>query len=134
MISIQQLLGCNYNRDGSSPEDGFNCYTLASYVRRNLYGLDTPVLAMEGFSADWAEASFRERQSDWEITTSPVAGDLVVMRVSFRKFWHHCGVWLETDQVLHAYEGPNGFGSITASKLPALQRVFAEIGFARWQH
>ena len=71
---------------------------------------------------------------DWQITTSPAAGDLVVMRLPVRKSWHHCGILIESGQVLHAYEGPSSAGRIVAQKPAALLRLFAEVAYAKWLH
>jgi len=131
-MTLEDLLAVPYNREGDSPETGFNCYTLVSYVRKNFFDLPTPELVFDGFTPEQSGAVLKQQEPLWVVTQEPVPGDLMVMKHVSHFFWHHCGVVLSEGRVIHACNMNKGYGRILIQSAAAASRSFAEVCFAKW--
>ena len=131
-MELADLLAVPYNRHGSSPDTGFNCYTLAKYVRHRFFTLYSPPIDLHDFTEEEGSAVIVDWGPHWQETDTPEAGDWVFMRGAGKQTWHHCGVLLDNDQVIHAYEFGGLHGKVMIHSLPILRRRFEAITFARW--
>lgn len=108
-----ELVGVHYARGGSSPEQGFDCFTLMAYVREQWFGRRSPVGALphRALPSPLLCAVMIRRMlggpdpaaSAWERCE---AAEGVAVALGRRRFGrlHHCGV-LVAGGVLHALEG-----------------------------
>lgn len=108
-----ELLGVRYLRGGDSPLTGFDCFTLAAFVRWHWFGLATPLgqwptrpLSTAALCALMIRRALgRESEASWpwqRIEAAP--GCVVALGRARHGRLHHCGVWLEARGVLHALE------------------------------
>ena len=132
------LIGVPYLRGGNSPREGFDCWALVEFVRREYYGLPSPLIdarARIGLAAlktiEAAKAS-----GEWsEIDAPGVAGSVVGMAFAGRLFLHHVGVSLGELGVLHAWSGilSSGRGSVTLTPWPRLVERFKVVEVYTWR-
>lgn len=103
---INSLLGRPYERGGQGP-DTFDCYGLARYLQRELWGLDMPAFYMPGeagrFTIAGAISAHPERKN-WIEVARPKDGDLVSM--AKQNLGYHIGqyVALEGGLIVHTLE------------------------------
>jgi hypothetical protein len=111
------LVGTPYVRGAVTPETGFDCFTLAAFVRWHYYGRHTPIAVQLPkphrnpimHCALVIRRMLGGRRADalappWQSIATPHAGCMVALgRTSFGPL-HHCGVWVQGG-VLHALEG-----------------------------
>lgn len=128
-----ELLEVPYNTRGTSPEEGFNCYSLVCYVRETYFNLPTPCLEVSSFDKDDVSRTLQDQEKEWELVSEPEPGDVVVMRSQGASFWHHCGVYLGDGHVIHAFGNNSNVGRIVFTPLTVLKRIFKDLGFARWR-
>lgn len=102
------LIGTPYVRFGSDPRVGFDCFGLVRYVRREYFGLDTPI-AGTARAPEIAILASRLLLC-WRETVAPGApGDVAAMAAAHGRALHHVGVVLD-DGVLHAWCGLSARG------------------------
>lgn len=127
------LVGTPYVRGGVTPEIGFDCFTLMSYVRWHWFGRTTPFAGIPARKLTTPQACalgirralgrHREQLSPWHACTR-VEGCAVALGHMRLGRLHHCGVWFEGG-VLHAME-LLGVCWTPAERLPGL---FARVEF-----
>jgi len=106
------LVGTPYVRGGVTPETGFDCYTLMSYVRWHWFERETPWAGIPARKLSSAQAcalgirralGAHETLTPWQRLDEPREGCAVALGRAKLARLHHCGVWIEGG-VLHAYE------------------------------
>jgi len=108
----ESLVGVPYKRGGTSPAEGFDCFTLLEYVRRVYYGTKTPHAGIPAAEIPSAQACAlaiyratggREHMPSPWVQTDPVDGCAVALARSKYRRLHHCGVLVDS-YVMHALE------------------------------
>jgi hypothetical protein len=128
------LVGTRYAVGGQTPRDGFDCFTLARYVRRHCYGRETPTGGVPVEAMKRAQASAfaiyratggRERIAPpWIELAHDAEGCMVGLgRWRLRRL-HHCGVVVGSG-VLHAMTGCG----VVWTPLARLRDIFARVEF-----
>lgn len=106
IIRAGEFVGVPYRLHGETPE-GWDCLGLVKYLRRELFGLDTPPWSApygmaEALGAKAADDKIRAGLAQWErVEVRPGAVLL------FRRFGHAChvGLALGHGQFIHAEQG-----------------------------
>lgn len=112
LASPLDLIGAPYLRGGVTPEAGFDCYTLAAYVRWHWFTRPTPGGEIPSPQLSCAQACARGIRrafggrhgelSKWQ-ACAPAPGCIVALGRSRLSPLHHCGVWINGG-VLHAFD------------------------------
>jgi len=103
VVEAMNHLGIKYRFGGNSPDKGFDCSGLVSYVAAQSLGLQLPRSAAE--MAAWAPEIDR---------TELVAGDLVFFNTMNRKY-SHVGIYVGEDQFVHS-PSPGGVVRVDSMK------------------
>lgn len=119
------LIGAPYVRLGDGPR-GFDCFGLIVYVRREFFGLRTPVVGTP--REPQAAILANTLTGAWRQVEPPgVPGDVAVMACATIHGPHHVGIVL-TEGVLHAWQGsPRGGGGVMLTPWRALRAVFPRV-------
>lgn len=142
MISHQSspldLIGVPYLRGGVSPSEGFDCWSLVDYVRRQFFGLPSPLVdarARAGLASIRTLEAARASAQWIQIVPPGDPGCVVGMAFAGRLFLHHVGVSLGPLGVLHAWAGiiSNGRGSVTLTPWDRLADRFKVIEVYLWR-
>jgi len=127
------LVGVPYVRGGVTPEAGFDCFSLMSYVRWHWFERVTPWAGIPARKLTSTQAcaygirralGAHETLAPWHRLGEPSAGCVVALGRARLARLHHCGVWIEGG-VLHAYESL-GVVWTPRARLPEL---FARVEF-----
>lgn len=134
LSSPLDLIGVPYVRGGVTPEIGFDCYTLMSYVRWHWFERRTPYAGIPARKLTTAQlcaigisrALGRHRAivSPWRPSAAPIEGCAVALGRAQLARLHHCGVWIEGG-VLHAYESIG----VTWTPHARIGELFARVEF-----
>src|SRR5262245_10181805 len=94
--AVERLLGKRWERNASGP-DRFDCYGLAVYLERELFGRDMlPIVdAPESPSAVARMVAAHPANQQWQRVAKPVDGALVLMAHNLHPW--HLGVYLAID-------------------------------------
>lgn len=97
------LIGLPYKANGLTP-DGFNCWGLIYYVRKNYFDVPLPLIPIgdDETCRDIFEA--KVSSGHWVQSKTPTHGDAVLMRDGRSP---HVGIYLDLDGggILHSLEG-----------------------------
>jgi cell wall-associated NlpC family hydrolase len=132
------LIGVPYVIGGSSPSAGFDCWGLVEYVRREYFGLVSPLVEQSeraGLHALHTIAAAK-RSPQWERIDPPGdPGAVVGMSFAGKLFLHHVGVSLGARGVLHAWSGvlAGGRGSVTLTPWLRMQDRFQVVEVYTWR-
>ena len=96
-IESMSLIGINYRRGGSSPENGLDCSGLVRYVFREAHGTELPRT-----SAEISKMGESVEKKDLQ------PGDLVFFN-TLRKAFSHVGIYLGDNKFIHA---PSSGGAV----------------------
>lgn len=128
-----QLVGTPYKRGGTTPADGFDCFTLLEYVRRTYYKRATPNAGIPADDIPSPQAAAlaiyralggREHMpSPWR-EVEPADGCAVALGRSRYGRLHHCGVLLDVG-ILHALEG----AGVVYTPLARAPMLYARVEF-----
>ena len=127
------LVGCPFVLDGASPQ-GFDCWGLIEYVRREAFGLPTPIVepvTHEARDVMIATRATIERGAWCEVHPPGRPGDVVGMARKSRGELHHVGVVIEGG-VLHAFSGDRLTGSVILTPFERLGLYFRQLEVYRW--
>lgn len=132
------LLGKPYVLHGTDPAVGFDCWTLVEYVRRECFGLATPLARGDAFELPENKFVALNRALSvigaaqdcgaWQRVETGAPGDVVGLSLSERIPLHHVGVLLPQG-VLHAWAGVGrvGIGSVILTPFARLSPLFAQV-------
>lgn len=132
IVGPKSLVGLPYNLLGQSPETGFNCYSLVCYVREFHFGLRTPSLSFVTLDDGEVMPILRAQREFWQPVGEAQPGNIVAMRLPTQDGFHHCGVYLGDNQVLHANRLSGLGGRVVISTIEALRRIYAEVEILEW--
>lgn len=111
----------------SEPPSSFDCYSLVEFVRRECFGLPTPIpYAVESLVSPndvgrvWLTV---EHMDVWQPVKEPVDGDIVKLERA------HVGVYC-CGAVLHAWRA-SGRGSVVLTNRRVIDRLFSMCQFMR---
>lgn len=124
MHNIANYIGIPYQVKARS-ETAVDCWGLLCMFYKNELGIDLPQYTVqydtatpEGFKQLAEVVATGRLDSEWEKVTELAFGDVLLFRVQGLPI--HCGVFLETDEFLHAFHGRNScverLSSITWAK------------------
>lgn len=109
MVNIEKYIGIPYVAKARS-ETASDCWGLLCMFYKNELGIDLPAYTVEydtetpeGFKQLAEVVATGCLDSQWEKVTELQFGDVLLFRV--QGFPIHCGVFLETDEFLHAFHG-----------------------------
>lgn len=105
-VSWAHLIGCPLD-DQPNPPQSFDCYTLVTYVRREFYGLDTPLVVPEEMVTIENLSMLLKlhlEKSVYVPTDAPKLGDIVLFNE------HHIGVVVDGGVLSTFYV--SGIGSV----------------------
>jgi cell wall-associated NlpC family hydrolase len=127
------LVGTPYHRGGMDPVQGFDCFTLLEYVRREFYGRDTPTAGIPAADLTSAQAAalgiyralggHEHTPGPW-VSCDPVDGCAVALGRTRHGRLHHCGVLVE-NQVMHAMESVG----VALSPIERIFYLYARVEF-----
>lgn len=125
-MNPRELIGVPYVRSGEDRR-GFDCFGLIVYVRRECFGLRTPIAG----TPREAEAAILASTltGAWREVGAPgVPGDVALMASARAHAPHHVGIVL-TEGVLHAWQGssPRGGGSVMLTPWRAVRAAFQRV-------
>ena len=105
-MKASDYVGTPYSNTGKTPKEGLDCFTLVVHARKELYGMDTPSALHKLTTKVGGLREIKRQQAmpEWKATKYPNPGDIVLMKTHPHKAWHHIGVLIEDDLVLHAIE------------------------------
>lgn len=97
------LIGIPYKIDGMTPE-GFNCWGLIYYVRKNFFDVALPLIPIGDDETCRDVFKAKVNAGHWEAVAIPGHGDPVLMRDGNAS---HVGIYLDLDGggILHSLEG-----------------------------
>jgi cell wall-associated NlpC family hydrolase len=127
------LIGIPYLRGAETPRDGFDCFTLVRYVRKNWFSRATPTggipaeqltSARKAALAVFLAFDGKERiDSPW-LECDPCDGCVVALGVWKVSRLHHCGVIIR-DGVLHALPT----AGVVFTPMRRLREMYARVEF-----
>jgi hypothetical protein len=107
------LVGTRYMRGGSTPAEGFDCFTLLRYVREHFFSRKTPIVGVPSAMLSSTQAAAfviertlsgpEKRTTPWA-SCAPAQGCAVALAEHKVSRLHHCGVVCDAG-VLHSLEG-----------------------------
>jgi cell wall-associated NlpC family hydrolase len=128
-----ELIGTPFELGGTTPA-AFDCWGLVEYVRRESFGLATPIVELaEDHGTYAAVRAIDASRKHWQKLAAPGRpGDVVGMARRSSGPLHHVGVALEHG-VLHAYRGETGVGgSVLFTPWARLVFTFPLVEVFRW--
>lgn len=132
---LNGLLGKPY-QEGNTP-DAFDCYRLWMHVRRELFGVDEPLIETpERYDMKWTMRTIQDqmRQGGWkEIEPHPVFGainlpDGATALMAGSRAFHHLGIWLKKERGVIHTDKPDG---VVITPLHLLCAIWPRIVFLR---
>jgi cell wall-associated NlpC family hydrolase len=132
------LIGIPYASGGANPAAGFDCWGLVEYVRRECYGLNSPLVTDDERSGVRAlrTIEFAKKNGQWFLIDPPGdPGSVVGMSFMDGARLHHVGVSLGARGVLHAWCGvlSRGRGSVTLTPWARLRDIFKVVEVYTWR-
>jgi cell wall-associated NlpC family hydrolase len=134
-MNPRALIGIPFQFGADGPA-AFDCWGLVKYVRREAFGLETPVVGLEAYrDARMAIAAIdaTRRELHWLRVAAPgAAGDVAGLARRRGGPLHHVGIVLDGG-LLHAYQGEaRAGGSVLYSPWERLAVHFPTIEVYRW--
>lgn len=126
------LIGAPYELDAAGP-GAFDCWGLIEYVRRECYGLATPIEAPADHAprAVMAAITATIAAGSWRRVDPPGApGDVVGLARKPRGELHHVGVVIPGG-VLHAFSD-GSTGSVVLTPFDRLRLFFPQVEVFQW--
>jgi cell wall-associated NlpC family hydrolase len=127
-----RLIGIPYVRGAADPAVGFDCWTLVEYVRREYFGLATPLVS-PGYRSGAGMIADAQASGHWHKLSVASPGAVVGMAMAKRLPLHHVGVAIEGG-VLHAWNGYSAnAGSVMLTPWTHLKPMFARAEVYEWR-
>lgn len=125
---IQKWLGAPWVDRGDTT-DGIDCWGLAVEYYKEIIGIE--LKAAIDFTN--IETGYLEevRSGNWVESDSPCKGLVFMCFVGDRPT--HCGICLDSRNVLHCPGSPSNHGSVSVHSIKAIQKVYGKMRFYQWQ-